>query len=399
MSNPQQQFLSRESKSASPLYSPPPSPKDITNNNNNGAINSTTSKRRIYRSFTQQNNLVPTQTKWATREIAALDFLLNIPLQEEREIIRSGLEGRPYRNPRNIKQLQKFENSNTPLTNTPAITPNHSTVDLTALSRASELEDVAILPVNEEEPIVNKGAQKDGARWWDKIMLKEKSYIMENQQQESLKAQLELEEKELELPNSKLDKSTNLTSQKSPLRSSLSSHQDPQQQLTTTPIQVAPGRKIGGRQATIIKFPSPPPFTTRQKAVARNATIREWERSVIHGIKDVAFHPNTSKKTTTASSPLTQNSNSVMNNVEKYQGTSDQGLLDGRIFFSAKSSYPIGVFSVVKYQPLKEEAARRRKKLEQMGGGGTKFAIPPRDWSESINLFYDSYQLLFRTKA
>ena len=48
---------------------------------------------------------------------------------------------------------------------------------------------------------------------------------------------------------------------------------------------------------------------------------------------------------------------------------------------SAKESYPMMVFSLLRYEPKKEEAARRRKKLEERGGGGTQFFImPSRDW-------------------
>ena len=60
---------------------------------------------------------------------------------------------------------------------------------------------------------------------------------------------------------------------------------------------------------------------------------------------------------------------------------SSQALIDGRLFFASKQSYPTGVFSVVKYEPKKEEAMRRRRKLEEMGGGGRMyFATEGRDW-------------------
>ena len=61
---------------------------------------------------------------------------------------------------------------------------------------------------------------------------------------------------------------------------------------------------------------------------------------------------------------------------------SSNALLDARVFFSAKKSYPCAVFSTIKYEPQKEAAARRRKKLEELGGGGTQFVLPERDWSE-----------------
>jgi hypothetical protein len=40
----------------------------------------------------------------------------------------------------------------------------------------------------------------------------------------------------------------------------------------------------------------------------------------------------------------------------------------------------MAVFSVIKYEPKKEEENRRRKKLEALGFGGSQFVMPSRDW-------------------
>jgi hypothetical protein len=40
----------------------------------------------------------------------------------------------------------------------------------------------------------------------------------------------------------------------------------------------------------------------------------------------------------------------------------------------------MGIFSLIRYEPKREEAARRRQKLEELGGGGSQFVIPERDW-------------------
>ena len=53
---------------------------------------------------------------------------------------------------------------------------------------------------------------------------------------------------------------------------------------------------------------------------------------------------------------------------------------DGRLYFSAVCSYPVNVFSVIKYEPRKEAETLRRKKIEARGGGGTHFRMPERDW-------------------
>ena len=42
---------------------------------------------------------------WATREIAALDFLMNVPLQAEREIVRAGLSGERWQRKHAKKDL------------------------------------------------------------------------------------------------------------------------------------------------------------------------------------------------------------------------------------------------------------------------------------------------------
>lgn len=81
--------------------------------------------------------------------------------------------------------------------------------------------------------------------------------------------------------------------------------------------------------------------------------LKQWEMKVAHGVAPINADDKTDNK----------------------------ALLDGRIFFSSKQSYPAMVFSTIKYEPRKEEAMRRRKKIEEMGGGGRMyFAIENRDW-------------------
>ena len=55
-------------------------------------------------------------------------------------------------------------------------------------------------------------------------------------------------------------------------------------------------------------------------------------------------------------------------------------LLDNRVFFSAGGGYPMEIFSLVRYEPRREELLRKRQKLEELGGGGSEFVIPERDW-------------------
>ena len=61
--------------------------------------------------------------------------------------------------------------------------------------------------------------------------------------------------------------------------------------------------------------------------------------------------------------------------------SSSSSLLDNRVFFASKLSYPCAVFSTIKYEPKKEEAMRRRRKVLEGGGGGRLyFATEGRDW-------------------
>jgi hypothetical protein len=109
----------------------------------------------------------------------------------------------------------------------------------------------------------------------------------------------------------------------------------------------APGRRLDGDDATRVQIPLSGVLEskTRQRSIARQADVREWERRVAHGL-DVGVEP----------------------------------LLDNRVFFSASGGYPMETFSIIRYEPKREEAARRQQKLEELGGGGSSFVIPERDW-------------------
>ena len=126
---------------------------------------------------------------------------------------------------------------------------------------------------------------------------------------------------------------------------------------------VTGGRRLDGDKAIKIAIPRTAFTRTRQRSIARQAAIREWELQVAHGL----------------------------------QGEKSDGLLDGRVFFSSKDNYPISVFSVIRYEPKREEAARLRQKLEARGGGGTQFHVPERDWSECLTLFVDFAVKIFNS--
>ena len=225
--------------------------------------------------------------------------------------------------------------------------------------------------------------------WWDKLISKDRSFFSAENRKAARRARLELEEKELECPSaagaagSSASVNAGRAADKDP--SSTTYHESTttttteQHEITIVPRQIptlrvstseldqraskpAPGRRLEGLEATIIRPPKRLPRlkvmkqTSQLKESKRNASIREWEVQVAWG-----FGINVMGRSTS-------------------NGAGNSGLLNGRAFFSCDESYPIGVFSVIKYEPAREAAQRRRKKIEQMGGGGSQFVAPTRDW-------------------
>jgi hypothetical protein len=250
----------------------------------------------------------------------------------EREIVRAGLSGERWHTP-DTQELYVIDetsqiNCGIPPSFTTASTP-HRWSNF-SISRNPSIEEETLSTVHSSDKAssvanqMNITSTPDNIRWWDKLILKDKRYFHSAYNQQNTRAQLELEERELEYP---------------------------------TNIQMGiPGRRLDGCSATTLELPNE--FRTRPlpiRNVARCAAVREWEMRIAwHGVVDESSNDTKSK----------------------------HALLDGRVFFSSKKSYPMAVFSCIKYEPQKEEAARRRKKLEELGGGGTQFVLPERDWSE-----------------
>ena len=105
---------------------------------------------------------------------------------------------------------------------------------------------------------------------------------------------------------------------------------------TTTPR--APGRRLEGRDdAIVVRIPrdvGTAEARTMHRTVARQAAVREWEIRVAHGIADRGDDGG-GRMSVGAGAGKEPN----------------KGLLDGRAFFSSCGSYPMGVFSVIKYDP------------------------------------------------
>jgi len=350
-------------------------------------------RARVYRSTAPGGS----SSTWATREIAALDFLLGIPLENERSIVRAGLNGSDAVRGRRVSTASEENEGLYSVSEKDTmqwLQCREASTVLTKRRNEEGLGGSSIAPVStvpsmkgEEkadiEPLTSApqpAPQPLSSRWWDKLILKDKGFFFAENQKARRRARIELEEKELERPTgiaaSAPDTGTHVntdtaqtnirhppifaatpTIAAAPGSLSATDHDmvSPTSGLNHAPQRVAPGRRLDGRDAVTITIPREIfglESKTRQRTVARQAAVREWEFQVAHGIGN--------------------NKNSASNN--------NRGLLDGRAFFSQKGSYPIGVFSVIKYEPKKEEAERKRKIVERLGRGGTDFVMPERDW-------------------
>ena len=299
----------------------------------------------MYRATAPADGTAGATSRWATREIAALDFLTNIPLESEESIVRAGL-------------------SNTGAGGAAAAAVGVGVDGSIGLAGIGALDHVSVGGQPQSSAAVAGGS---GPRWWERVINKGEIAAGGKDTAAAHRARLELEEKELERPS---EEHTGTSSATTPdgtpaegvgIRSAL--QPTPSQQALSTSAQatpataprVAPGRRLEGREATVVKIPrdviTVEMLMSNRTGVARQAAVREWEIRTAHGLEQG-------------------------DDYDEHR----QGLLDGRAFLSAKASYPAGVFSVIKYEPRKEEAARRRKKLEERGGGGTQFVMPERDW-------------------
>jgi hypothetical protein len=231
--------------------------------------------------------------KWVTRDIAALDFLLGIPLQREAEIVNNGWS---------LLKKQQYGGE----------------------GDSKDFSDVgAFLARNVPQQ----------QRWWEKWIRQTQGGAHPSAAAMNPVTASEM----LERPTQEeKGGGTMLNRNSNPLTAS-------KNLLNYAP----PGRRLEGDRATLIRVPvTTRELATKQKSVARAAELREWEMRTAHGL------------TTPSQAPL----------------------LDGRIFFSSGGGYPMAVFSLLRYEPRKEEAALRRQKLEARGGGGSQYVIPQRDW-------------------
>ena len=263
------------------------------NENNNNATKSSTQARRLYRTAANKSLSV-------TREIAALDFLVGIPLEAEGKIVREGWVQE--------RRLQKEESK---------------TDDSEASDGGSSLGAPTSLQ----------------GKWWEKwIKASNDTSWSQNDPTRTGKAMVDRDNAELERPEA-VDRGTvNDTTSRTSAKTSVWQ-------------AYAPGRRLEGDDAVCVQIPVTTKTLTKQKSIARQAALREWESQTAHGIVD--------------------DNGGKMNRPP---------LADGRLFFSAAGAYPVSVFSMIRYEPRKEEQQLRRQKIEALGGGGSQFVPPQRDW-------------------
>lgn len=264
--------------------------------------------------------------KWVTRDLAALDFLLGIPLQREAEIVHHGWA-----------RLQKQK----------TLEHEYGGGDSDYSSGGNDNRAVVVLPQRlatqhpQQQPHQLQQQLHQPQQWWEKWV----------------KASLQLPPSTVPIASDQLERPTQ--EEKGDLvtatnRGTTASAAGTLLTATTLHNYAPPGRRLEGDKATYVKIPVTTVAVSKQKSVARAAALREWELRTAHGLVGTA--------------------------AAKADGSSLPPLLDGRLFFSASGGYPISVFSLQRYEPRKEEAALRRQKLEALGGGGSQYVMPFRDW-------------------
>ena len=116
----------------------------------------------------------------------------------------------------------------------------------------------------------------------------------------------------------------------------------------------AVGRKLKGHNAIVIK-------NKHHKMSEMSADVRQWEDQLLNGNYDILLHNYSSIK---------------LSSSDNKQALP---LLSTRMFYSRQRSYPVCLFSVIKYDEKREEA-----KIEKLKAGDQRglevFYAPKRDW-------------------
>lgn len=215
------------------------------------------------------------ENKWVTRDIASLDFLLGIPLAAEKEIVTTGWQ----------LQLQRDNDDDS----------SHSAADNYAYRQVASVARTAM----EDVPATAQGT------WWEKWVQHE--HMKQGGIHKKKTKNNDTEAAELEQPTEADTSAARVTNG--------SNNSNNKNHPSFVPLSYAPGRRLEGDQAVRIQIPLTVDTVTKQRSIARQAALREWELQTAHGLADTP------------------------------------PMLDGRLFFSANSSYPVSVFSIIRYEP------------------------------------------------
>jgi hypothetical protein len=342
-------------------------------------MTSNRSKQRPFRSIINNDSTTPINNRqWVTREIAALEFLqMGIPMAREGSIVHEG-----WMRQHGLDQSKELGKKN-----------EESAAERNNERKQEEEEDIIIpispslLPLQRYHNGPDPALTKQG-RWWEKWIVGQPSQQQQQQQnqQKGVNVSRDSQIEDLEEPDE-------------PQQQQQSPQQQQQQQLHPTQLPTAatiyaPGRRLEGDVATKVQIPLANTLPnhqggpglggigssqhqkrqrqnsdvvslqlTKHQSIARMAISKEWELRVAHGLEQHHHH------------------NHPLQPQQQQHRHHNPAMMDGRMYMSAKESYPMMVFSLLRYEPKKEEALRRRQKLEERGGGGTQFFImPSRDW-------------------
>jgi hypothetical protein len=340
-------------------HSPPP-PPPLTSTN---TTTTTTTNKRLY---------LTSDGKWVTRDIASLDFLWGIPLAAERDIVVTGWQLQMQRQLENQDDDDDDDTGTATSSHHSQREPHYRTGAYQALTNAT-----------------TTGAALSTAKgtWWEKWVRSETirnsgfplgvSVSNSNSvwpqtassgggKTKNVATDAAVLEQPTRADSSLLLKVTTTTptssSQLHPANTSASN----------LAWSYAPGRRLEGDEAIRIHIPLTFDNTiTKQRSIARQAALREWELQTAHGLvrsnhgktngtdlKSAAAAAATAATavgtSTTAAASATTAPVGVGGGGARAStvvATAQPPMLDGRLFFSANSSYPISVFSVIRYEP------------------------------------------------
>ena len=339
------------------------------------------SKQRPFRSILNNDKTSSITRQWVTREIAALEFLqMGIPMAREGAIVHEGWT----RQNQTSDQYQERTNANSNVKEESEIKNDDNDDEIFPISPA-------LLPLHRSQNSPDPTVARQG-RWWEKWIIGQSAsgpnHLQQEEQSKGVRLSRDSQIEDLEEPDVPQQQQSQ---SQTPLTTPQQQTQQPTIPSAATATIYAPGRRLEGDPATKVQIPLANTLQniqvgpglgvgsshqrpnsdvvslqlTKHQSIARMAISREWELRVAHGLNDRRHHQQ-------------QNDHSSQPN---RQQNHNPAMLDGRMYMSVKESYPMMVFSLIRYEPKKEEALRRRQKLEERGGGGTQFFImPSRDW-------------------